>query len=443
MRWIVITAILLILGVFLQMGYLVFALYVLLGLLSMSNALARHWANAIEASRNSLRMKIEIGDEQTVTLELRNSTRLGIPWVIFEETFPRASMERVPPRLSLKGHRKGLGITPLPAHATHHVAYTVTFKQRGYYQLGPLRVETGDLFGLQRSFRILTSPQFVLVLPRILPLQRYDIASNRPLGETRITHRLLEDPTRIAAIRPYQPGDPLNQIHWRATARTGALHSRVYENSCVAGATLLLDFHQEAYQGSGQEVSTELAVTATASIAHALFEEGHQVGLVSNGRDAAERITHEGWTGQFTRRTDAQRRATTTRSNDRLRPVTVPTRKGADQLTRILENLARLELNDGLSFSQLIEEGSHLLPRDATVIPILRNPTAEAALALGMLRRRGFEVTALLVQFGEGLQPDWAATPSWAKPLVSEGIRFLTIASESDLSDLSTHRFQG
>ena len=81
----------------------------------------------------------------------------------------------------------------------------------------------GDLFGLHRRFRLETKPHFVLVFPQVVPLRGYDLASRRPIGEVRLTHRLFEDPTRIAGVREYQQGDPLNRIHWRATARTGTL----------------------------------------------------------------------------------------------------------------------------------------------------------------------------------------------------------------------------
>ena len=50
--------------------------------------------------------------------------------------------------------------------------YQVTFLMRGYYQMGPLLVETGDVFGLHRRFRIRTEPHFALVLPKVLPLAR-------------------------------------------------------------------------------------------------------------------------------------------------------------------------------------------------------------------------------------------------------------------------------
>jgi len=93
----------------------------------------------------------------------------------------------------------------------------------------------------------LTAPHFLLVYPEVVPLEGFELASRRPIGEVRISHRLYEDPTRIAGVRRYETGDPLNRIHWRATARTGQFHCKVYEPSCIVGATLLLDFHEAAY----------------------------------------------------------------------------------------------------------------------------------------------------------------------------------------------------
>ena len=66
------------------------------------------------------------------------------------------------------------------------------------------------------------SPIFCSSIRKSFRLAGYEIASRRPIGEIRISHRLFEDPTRIAGVRAYQSGDPLNRIHWRATARTGA-----------------------------------------------------------------------------------------------------------------------------------------------------------------------------------------------------------------------------
>ena len=83
-----------------------------------------------------------------------------------------------------------------------------------------------------------SEPHFVLVYPKVVPLEGYDLASRRPIGEVLLTHRLFEDPTRIAGVRGYEPGDPLNRIHWKATARTGSLHSKIHEPSTLSGATV-------------------------------------------------------------------------------------------------------------------------------------------------------------------------------------------------------------
>ena len=148
----------------------------------------------------------------------------------------------------MKGHR--LAVAMLGPHGRKTLNYQLHFAMRGYYQVGPMVLETGDLFGLHRRFRIVTEPVYILVYPKVIPLPGYDIASRRPIGEIRLTHRLFEDPTRIAGVRAYQPGDPLNRVHWRATARTGALHSKVYDASTIAGATIVLDFHRDSYPGA-------------------------------------------------------------------------------------------------------------------------------------------------------------------------------------------------
>jgi uncharacterized protein (DUF58 family) len=276
------------------------------------------------------------------------------------------------------------------------IHYQLRCRGRGYFQIGPLVLETGDLLGLHRRYRVVTEPHFLLVYPEVMPLEGWDISSRRPIGEVRMSYRLYEDPTRIAGVRPYQSGDPLNRIHWRASARAGNLHSKIYEPSTVVGATLLLDFHTASYERRYEPARSELAVTAAASLANAVYEMNQQIGLVTNGRDAADRIRQEGWDADLRTRVAAQRAASMIATSDRLEPVMVPTRRGAEQLMRIRETLARVELTDGLTLSQLIEETAGRMPRDATILAVLSSVSDEAAIALGNVRRQGFAVTAIV-----------------------------------------------
>lgn len=397
MRWFVGAVILLLVALLLRMGLFAYAMYVLLGVIVASRLLVNSWSGNLSASREMNRDRIKIGDSAAIVVVLENRHWLPVPWLLVEDLLPRRAIIHTPPNLQLTGRR--LQLISFRGRARRTINYQIKANCRGYYQLGPLVAETGDVFGLYRRYRVLSEPSFLLVLPEVIPLEGFDIASRRPIGEVRMTHRLFEDPTRIGGIRNYQAGDPLNRIHWRATARTLTLQSKVYDASTVAGATLLLDFHEQSFAPDDEPVRSELAVTAAASIAGAIFQMGQQVGLITNGRDAADRIRTEGWSHEqlYSRRV-AQAAGMREKSN-RLRPIVVPTRRGNSQLSDILQTLARVEKTDGFTFSQLIAESASQMPRSASVIAFLSRVTPETAISLASLQRRGMAVTAIINVF--------------------------------------------
>jgi uncharacterized repeat protein (TIGR01451 family) len=428
MKWFLGALLLLLAALALESGLLAYAMYVLLGLLLLTRLLARSWITSLTASRECDRVEAEPGDTVSVKVEVKNRGLLPVPWVILEDMLPAKALVENRARLRVK--KKRMKIAMVGSRGATTLEYQVEFKMRGYYQIGPLVLEGGDLFGLHRRYHVGTLPHFVLVYPKVLPLEGYDLSSRRPVGEIRMTHRLFEDPTRIAGVRQYQPGDPLNRINWRATARTGELHSKVYEPSTIAGATILLDFHEAGYPGRNEPYRSEMAVTAAASLAHALYQLGQQVGLVTNGRDAADRIRLEGWAHDYRTRAAALQNAAMAEESDRLRPVVVPTRRGAEQLQRMLEVLARVELTDGLTLPQLVVEAEGRLPRNATVVAVLGRAPEETALALGSLRRRGYAVTAVLVIMEDNERMDAIGR------LLAEGIDARYVNNEASLTAL-------
>jgi uncharacterized protein (DUF58 family) len=414
MRWLVGALILLVVAVALQLGLFAYAMYVLLGVILASRVLVNGWSGNLTATRQMSRDRLKIGDSTAVVIVLENRNWLPIPWLLTEDLLPRRALIHIPPNLQITGRR--LQLASFRGHARRTITYQLKANCRGYYQLGPLVAETGDVFGLYRRYRVLSDPSFLLVVPEVIPLEGFDIASRRPIGEVRMSHRLFEDPTRIAGVRAYQPGDSLNRVHWRATARTGQLQSKIYEPSTIAGATLLLDFHEKSFPAEDEPLRSELLVTAAASIAGAIFQMGQQVGLVTNGRDAADRIRTEGWShDQIYSRREAQGAGMREKS-DRLRPVIVPTRRSSTQLSDILQTLARVEKTDGFSFSQLVSEAASQLPQSATVIAMLTRVTPESVVALGNLRRRGMAVSAILNVFEDHHFAELSA------PLLSEYI---------------------
>jgi uncharacterized protein (DUF58 family) len=401
-RWVVISLIILGLALAFGLGLLAYAMYALLGLIFVSHFLAVSWSKNIYAERKPTLNEMEIHDTAPISVTIGNRGAIPIPWVLAEDYQPEQYTRSKPPRLRIDGKRQR--ITLLWGLSEKKLKYEITPHMRGFYQFGPLVLEGGDLFGLYRRFRVAAAPQFLLVYPRIVPLEGYDLASRRPIGEIRLTHRLFEDPTRIAGVRGYQPGDAMNRVHWRTTARLGALHCKIYEPSTIAGVTVLLDFHQNSWHQRGEPYRSELAVTCAISIANAIYTIGQQIGIVTNGRDAAERIRQEGWqteedhcVADFLSRRLALAEASQTEEQSRLQPVVVPTRRGPEQLQLMRECLARLELNVGLELPDLIEEAGSHLPRDTTMIVVLGAVTPAIAVALGAMKIRGYAVEVILI----------------------------------------------
>ncbi len=430
MPWFLAIVIVLVVAVVFDLGLIACAMIAILGLMMISRFLARSWITNLTANRECNRTEAEVGQTIAFTVIVKNRGQLPVAWVLIEDMLPRGAIASRPPRIVVKGQR--LAVAMLGSRGRKTLNYQLHFAMRGYYQVGPLVLETGDLFGLHRRFRIVTEPIYIIVYPKVVPLPGYDIASRRPIGEIRLTHRLFEDPTRIAGVRYYQPGDPLNRVNWAATARTGVLHSKVYDASTIAGATIVLDFHQASYPARHEPARSELAVTTALALANAVCLMGQPVGLVTNGRDAADRIRlrdeiarqHRG--PQMNRAAIHQLAATRER-DDRLRPIIVPSRRGAESFASIREVLARVELTDGLTFDELLIEAEPRLPRDATVVAILGNVTPEMALTLGHLKRQGFAVNVVLLAFDEVERIDSAG------PLLAQGLPVRSLSDEEEL----------
>jgi len=407
-RLFILLAIVLLAALVLQAGLLAFAMYVLLGVLILSRYLAKKWVGSLEAVRECAASEpVEVGATVEMKVRIANSGKTRVAWVLIEDLFPEHYLRQKPPRMRITGRR--MKLCSIRGGSATVLKYILECDTRGYYQLGPTLLETGDLFGLHRRHRIVAKPFFLMVLPKVLPLPKYDFASQRPIGEVNVARRLFEDPTRNAGVRPYQVGDPLQRVHWRATARTGELQCRVFEATTLAGASILVDFHKDGYSARGEPFRSDLVVTTACSIAYAVTMLNQQIGLASNGRDAADlyryhvqsqRGTDDEEAGYETR--DAARReGEADEENIRLRPIIVETRRGIEQFQQIREALARLEFTDGLSFARLVLEVTPRLPRDATVIAILPDVAVDTSTTLGNLRRQGFAVSVILIGLDE------------------------------------------
>lgn len=164
-------------------------------------------------------------------------------------------------------------------------AWQVTLRcgERGYFRFGPARLRATDPFGMYES--TMTAPRIdpVIVYPAVAPLDGFAWPAARPFGERRGHERIYEDPLQIAGVRDYEPGDPLRRIDWKATARRGALQSRVYEPSASLSLHIVLDVATMPHVWEGYDPELlERAVSAAAGLAARAERDRVPFGLLAN-----------------------------------------------------------------------------------------------------------------------------------------------------------------
>jgi uncharacterized protein (DUF58 family) len=153
--------------------------------------------------------------------------------------------------------------------------------RRGVHRLPVVAAVVEDPLGLVRARRQAGEPLRITVVPRL-----DELASCAPCADSGARHgggrRRL--PTRDAwefrGIRPHAPGEPLNRVDWKATAKTGSLMLREMEAASDDDVTILLSGAAAYDAGEPPDSSFETAVRAAGSMAAFTLSSGHAVSLL-------------------------------------------------------------------------------------------------------------------------------------------------------------------
>jgi uncharacterized protein (DUF58 family) len=156
--------------------------------------------------------------------------------------------------------------------------------ERGYHHYGPATVTTGDAFGFFTRVGVQRTGDHLIVYPRIYSIAELRLPTKHPFGPTVAPNSLYQDPMRTAGVRPWESGDSLRRIHWKASARQQELLSRIYEPSEERVVQIFLNSstmtrHWHGYIPELQE----RAISVAGSLAALAADERMPVGLIANG----------------------------------------------------------------------------------------------------------------------------------------------------------------
>lgn len=179
----------------------------------------------------------------------------------------------------------GLGTStwqPVPAQSgrrPQRLRYRLQPQRRGRHRIGPLEQSRDDGLGLARAVQVVETYSELLVTPRLMPLSNLRAAPGLGTATDTALRRTLHGSTDDVLIREYHQGDDVRRIHWRSTARTGALMVRREERARDPIVTIVLDNRARAYGHDGDD-RFEWAVSAVASLGVQLLAAGFDVKLV-------------------------------------------------------------------------------------------------------------------------------------------------------------------
>jgi uncharacterized protein (DUF58 family) len=252
-------------------NFLFFLVYLMAALVIGTRLFAGRGLKGVRADYRVLNPRAHVGEVLQAIYRVENHDRWGKPWleVWNDSTLP----------VSLPG--RALGIQGL---GTRQWLAKLTLTRRGSYRLGPLRLRTGDPFGLFSSEMIVGSPTSVVVFPEVVPLPHWRLPPSPIDGNTPVKRRYEAASPLVSTVRPYVHGDAINRVHWLSSARHGALHVKEFDLEQAADLWLLLDLDRRVHAGVGPEASVETAVTVAASIALRTLADNRSVAMTATAR---------------------------------------------------------------------------------------------------------------------------------------------------------------
>lgn len=316
----------------------------LIAALIFGYATSRKVKASADIHREADRLLIGPGEMVTARVTVKSVSKAFLQWMVVMDTLPPGAKSNAPTGLVSFG---GLKIDS-------NFFYTAVFPKRGVFPLGPVKISHGDILALRFMTEAVDEPTMVRVHPKIYPLAPVMLPSSRLLGERRGDPRS-EDPTRPMSTRLYAPGDAQKRIHWRATARTGTLVSKVYEGSSEPVHVVVLNTCRFDYT---TEENFELACVAAASLCNALAMTDQEVGMLgTNWQDVS--------TGQL-------------------------------HLERCLSDLAEAQMNNATLGERLLKN-DRTFPWRSTLIVVTQKLDDDAAAWLDMKRKGGTALAVFIV----------------------------------------------
>ncbi len=227
------------------------------------------------------------GDSLEMVEVILNEKRIPIIWLRLEAMLPASfvflsdDVVQISKGSIYQNHRSVFTMKPYNKITRHHPFIA---KNRGVYVLETLSMSGGDLFGLFSNTKLIPVNASLWVYPTLLSLDNMPSSYRTWQGELEVSRWVVEDPFLILGTREYSGNDPMNRIHWKASARVGQL--QVYKQGYTADPEVIIYVNVQVNAQMWNVVSdpdmVERALSYAATAASYLIQQGMKVGFGHN-----------------------------------------------------------------------------------------------------------------------------------------------------------------
>lgn len=166
----------------------------------------------------------------SVTVRMHNRSWLPLPATWLRFSLPDHVTVDGADEVRTHNHRTSVRLRfDLPMRQSASRTLILTPNKRGTVWLSEVHSETLPLFGEEIVAMPLSISFSLLVYPTLIALPPLMLDETEPDGGRLSRQRQQDDVTFQRGIRPYMPGDRFKHIHWKATAKTGSLETRLFE----------------------------------------------------------------------------------------------------------------------------------------------------------------------------------------------------------------------
>jgi uncharacterized protein (DUF58 family) len=366
--WLVLIALILT-GLFTGRSILFNLAYLFSGLLILSMLWSWVTVRGVRIGRKTRTRRSQVGHKFTETFTVRNAFFLPKLWLEFRD------------ESNLPGHRASHVVPSLWPGRSYQWRVETLCQVRGEFKLGPMTILSGDPFGFYLTPRRIDASESIIVYPRIIPINTFKLPSGLLSGGDITRHMTQQITTNAAGVREYVPGDSINRVHWKSTARRNQLIVKEFELDPMVDIWLLTDFSQQSlYEAPGVQRLEENGMVIPSGDTLPASTEEYAVAIAASL--AAHFIDIERALGFVACTPD--------------REIYQPER-GQRQLTRILESLAVARSTGNQSLSNLLTLETPGMTRGATVLTITSSLETDWISELQLLLRRGLRPVCIFI----------------------------------------------